>query len=205
MRLNEERLEHTRYISNNFNYLKGLVEVLLGLFFLIVGFGMWLMNSNESIISSPFIIFVIGLIFFFGGLTYFQNKYIAKVKRYYSDLFGETEDSEEQKRRYFRLNMISSIPIIFTFVHLLISDGRNFTVEAILVSTGLGNWLLSGPRLDARLFGGFLMILGIVLASIPFEHHVYYIYLTLGLVFILQGTLKHFYLRRYLHLGEHHA
>jgi hypothetical protein len=198
-------LEHVRYISENFSYLKGLLMIPSGLVMLVIGLLRWWMVFTDYtytiLFNAPLAIFILVM----GSLIYFQFRFTAKVNSHYAHTFGEAKDSEKQKRCQSQLGWILSIPMFCAVILHFVFNIHNIFVAGIFFSIGLQSWFLSGPRLDAKLFGGSFVLSGLVVLFVVHVDMFSYYDLVMGGGLTIQGLMNHFYLRRHLHLGEHHA
>lgn len=204
MRIIEERLEHVRYISENFSYLRGFTIILLGLPIFLIGLIRWWLAITNYAYIPHLTIFSLGLFLLVGILIYFQFKFIVKVNAYYARTFGEVETSAEQKRRQFQISWIVVIPIMIAFIIYFAFDVHNMFIAGVVFSKGLESFLFSGPRLDAKLFGSSFILMSLAVFVVPVDLS-FHIDLAMGGALMAQGLMNHVYLRRHLHVGEQHA
>jgi hypothetical protein len=205
MRPTEERLEHVRYISENFSYLRGLTIVLLGLPMLVIGLFRWWMEFTNYAYLPSLTIFSVGLFLLVGSLIYFQYRFVIKANLYYAHTFGEVETSEEQKRRQTQLGWIVVVPMFVAFLFHFFFGVHNIFIASLVFTKGLESLLLSGPRLDAKIFGmSFILMSLVVFFMIPIDLF-FYLDLIVGGALLMQGWMNHSYLRRHPHFGEQHG
>lgn len=205
MRPTEERLEHVRYISENFQYLNGLVLVPSALALLWIGLLRWWMVFTDYtytiLFNAPLGVFILVM----GILIYFQFRFTTKVRLYYAHTFGEVETSKKQKHRQSQIGWIVVVPMFIAFIFHFVFGVHNIFIASVIFTKGLESLLLSGPRLDAKLFGmSFILMSLVVFFIIPVDLF-FYLDLVMGTALVTQGLMNHFYLRRHLRFSEQHG
>jgi Na+/H+ antiporter NhaD/arsenite permease-like protein len=132
MNVAQNRLEHVRYISENFSYLRGWVIVLLGLPMLVMGLIRWWLELTDYAYLPSTSIFSIGLLLLVGTLIYFQYRFIVKANLYYAHTFGKVETSEEQKRRQFQIGWIVVVPMFIAFIFHFVFGVHNIFIASVV-------------------------------------------------------------------------
>jgi hypothetical protein len=198
----EERLEHVRYISNNFANLQGLL-LLPSSFGLLIGFIQTFNNYLNSRSDGPPLLLVIIsiLISILGGMYFlrYQPLLLRRARLYYETTFGESKPMRMRERLERRILFFSLLFIVALFcVQYIFADrlDRSYVEESVLLLLGLYYLIFSGPRFYARILGG--VVAGTGVASVLLNFDLNNAAIVTGTAFAVLGLADHVYLEHHM-------